>query len=444
MAGEIHYARNGDVSLAYQVWGEGPRTIVMVPGFVSHLEELFELAANQRFLERLASFARVVIFDRRNQGLSDRLGRPATLEEGMDDLTAVMDASATATATLLGVSEGGPQSILFAASYPERVDALALFGTYARLVVAEDYPIGLSHDALDAFIGGLLATWGTGAGVEFFAPGMVGDPGFTSWWARFLRSASSPRGAADLLELYREIDVRHVLPAIDVPTVVLQRYGDRIAPRRFGRYLAEHIPGVRYVELDGADHLMALDDAARVLDELEELVTGSVVSGETERVLATVLFTDIVSSTARAANIGDRRWRDLLAEHDRLMQRSLERHRGHKVKTLGDGVLATFDGPGRAIRCAVQMREAVRPLGIDVRAGLHTGECEVIGEDIGGIAVHIGARVGALAGAGEVLVSGTVKDLVAGSGMDFEDRGRHELKGVPGEWPLWAVAAARG
>jgi class 3 adenylate cyclase len=367
----------------------------------------------------------------------------ATLEEGMDDLRAVMDDSQTPSATLLGISEGGPQSMLFAATYPERVDALALFGSYARLAAAEDYTIGLPVPVLDAFLEGIGASWGTGAGAEAFAPGMAGDPGFTRWWGRFLRSASSPRAAQELMALYHEIDVRHVLPAIDVPTLILQRHGDRISPRRFGRYLAEHIPGARYVDLQGHDHLMALDDADRVLDELEELVTGTVSSADPERVLATVLFTDIVGSTARAADLGDRRWHDLLAEHDRLVERSLARHRGRKVKALGDGVLATFDGPGRAIRCACHLREAVRPLGIDVRAGLHTGECEVMdADDLGGIAVHIGARVGALAGPGEVLVSGTVKDLVAGSGVSFEDRGRHELKGVPGEWPLWAVTTS--
>jgi class 3 adenylate cyclase len=443
MATDIRYAHNGDVSIAYQVVGDGPRTVVMVPGFVSHLEVLFELPLNQRFLDRIASFARVVLFDRRNQGLSDRVGRPATLEDGMDDLTAVMDASETSSATLLGISEGGPQSMLFAATYPERVDALALFGTYARLAVGDGYDIGLSAEILDGFLAGVAATWGTGEGTEFFAPGMAGDPAFDRWWGRFLRSASSPRGALELLALYHEIDVRHVLPSIDVPTVVLQRHDDRVAPRRFGRYLAEHIPGARYVELEGADHLIALGDADSVLDELEELVTGAVTGSESDRVLATVLFTDIVDSTRRASDLGDRRWRDLLDEHDRIIQRGIDRHRGRKVKSLGDGVLATFDGPGRAIRCACQVREAVRPLGVDVRAGLHTGECEVMpNDDIGGIAVHIGARVGALAGPGEVLVSGTVKDLVAGSGVVFEDRGRHQLKGVPGEWPLWAVGAS--
>ena len=441
MASPISYARNGDVSLAYQVAGDGPRGLVLVPGFVSHLEVLMELSENQRFFERLSSFARVVVFDRRNQGLSDRVGTPATLEEGMDDLTAVLDASHTSSATLLGISEGGPQCMLFAATYPDRVDALALFGTYARLTASEDYTIGIPPELLDGWLKAMGESWGTAAGSGLIAPSMAGDARFARWLARFLRSAASPRHALELMALYHDIDVRHVLPAIDVPTVVLHRHGDRFVPRRLGRYLGEHIPGARYVSLEGSDHLIALDDADRVLDELEELVTGSVVTGEPERVLATVLFTDIVDSTARAADLGDRRWHDLLVEHDRLVERGLQRHRGRMIKAMGDGVLATFDGPGRAIRCACQLREAVRQLGVDVRAGLHTGECEVMpNDDIGGIAVHIGARVGALAGPGEVLVSNTVKDLVAGSGLMFEDRGQHELKGVPGEWPLWAVA----
>ncbi len=441
MAPPIRYAHNGDVSLAYQVHGEGERTLVFVPGFVSHLEVLMELAENQRFVQRMASFARVVMFDRRNQGLSDRIGQPATLEQGMDDLAAVMDATDTASATLLGISEGGPHSMLFAASHPQRVDGLALFGSFARLMADEDYPIGLPPAMLDAWLTGMGETWGTEAGIEALAPGMAGDARFEHWWARFLRSSASPRHALELMALYREIDVRHVLPAIDVPTIILQRHGDRFIPRRFGRYLGEHIPGARYVELEGSDHVISLDDVDRVLDELEQLVTGSVSSAEPERVLATVLFTDIVDSTTRAAALGDRRWHDLLVEHERIVDRSLQRFRGRKIKVMGDGVLATFDGPGRAIRCACQLREAFRPLGIDVRAGLHTGECEVMpNDDIGGIAVHIGARVGALAGAGEVLVSNTVKDLVAGSGLQFADRGEHELKGVPGQWPLWAVA----
>jgi class 3 adenylate cyclase len=440
---EIQYARSGDVSIAYQVSGGSSGTLVVVPGFVSHLEVFQDLPANRRFSERLRSFARVVAYDRRNQGLSDRPGAVATLEQGMDDLLAVMDATGTESATLLGISEGGPLSMLFSATYPDRVDALALFGAYARLPAAEGYEIGLPDEMLDAFFHNLEASWGTGAGSDFFAPSMAGDASFVAWWGRFLRSASSPRGALDLLAMYRDIDVRHVLQTIDVPTVVLQRRDDRVSPRRFGRYLAANIPGARYVEHEGADHLITLDGAERVLEELEELLTGSVSSAESDRVLATVLFTDIVDSTQRAADLGDRRWRDLLDEHDRIIQRGIDRHRGRKVKSLGDGVLATFDGPGRAIRCACQLREAVRPLGVDVRAGLHTGECEVMpNDDIGGIAVHIGARVGALAGAGEVLVSGTVKDLVAGSGLVFEDRGRHQLKGVPGEWPLWAVGAS--
>ena len=441
MASDIHYARNGDVSLAYTLYGTGTPTMVVVPGFVSHLEILLELPASQRFLERLSSFCRVVAFDRRNQGLSDRTGTVATLEQMMDDLLAVMDAAQVETATLLGISEGGPQCLLFAATHPHRVDGLALFGSFARLVAADDYEIGIPSPVLDATLQALEETWGADAGVDRWAPEAANDPAFRQWWGRLLRSGSSPRGARELMSLYHDIDVRHVLPMIDVPTTVLHRGGDRVVPRRLGRYVAEHVPGARYVELRGIDHLIFLSDADRVLDELEELVTGSVSSAEPERILATVLFTDIVGSTERASELGDRRWHDLLVEHERIVDRGLERYRGRKIKVMGDGVLAAFDGPGRAIRCACQLRDAMRPLGITVRAGLHTGECEVMpNDDIGGIAVHIGARVGALAGPDEVLVSNTVKDLVAGSGVSFEDRGAHQLKGLPGEWPLWAVA----
>ena len=439
MPADILYARNGEVSLAYQVTGEGPLDIVFVSGFVSHQEVMWDDPAAARIAERIGSFARLIRYDKRDQGLSDRLGRPPTLEESMDDLRAVMDAAGSERAALFGVSEGGPMCQLFAATFPERVNALVLYGTYARMVRGDDYDIGVPDELL-ADLGEVWAReWGGPVAIEMFAPSLAHDARFRDYWARLLRSASSPKAATSLMALYRQIDTRPVLASISAPTLVVHRSGDRAAPVAWGRYLAAGIPGARYVELEGDDHLPMVnpDD---ILDELEEFLTGSRLDREPDRVLATVMFTDIVSSTERAAELGDRRWRDLIQSHDVLVRRQLERHRGRAVKTLGDGFLATFDGPARGIRCAQAIREGVRALGVEIRAGLHTGELEVIGDDVGGMAVNIGARVGAKAEPGEVLVSSTVTDLVVGSGLEFRERGTHELKGVPGQWRLYAVA----
>jgi class 3 adenylate cyclase len=439
MAG-TRYAVNGDVSLAYEVTGDGEIDLVFVTGFTGHLEVFMEDPAVARFMRRLASFSRLIRYDKRDQGLSDRLGRPPTLEESMDDLRAVMDAAGSERAALLGVSEGGPMCQLFAATYPERTQALVLYGTYARLLSAPDFDIGVDEALFDRFTEMLRREWGGPVALPMFAPSMAGDAAFAGWWAKLLRSSTSPRGAAELMDLYRQIDTRAILPAIRVPTLILHRSGDIAAPVAHARYLAEHIPGARYVELPGVDHIPSVGDQDAILGEIEEFLTGVRHEREPERVLATVLFTDIVGSTERAAELGDRRWRDLLARHDELVRRQVERHRGRVVKNIGDGVLATFDGPARAIDAARTVRDAVRELGIEVRAGLHTGECEAIGDDVGGVAVHIGARVSAQAATGEVLVSSTVKDLVFGSGLEFEDRGEVELKGVPGTWRLYAVA----
>jgi len=441
MPPQTHYAKSGEVNIAYQVVGEGPLELVFIPGFVSHLEVIWEIPPLSRLFERLASFARLILWDKREQGLSDRFGHVPTLEQGMDDLRAVMDAAGSERAALFGVSEGGPMSVLFAATHPERTQALVLYGTYARQMRAADYPMGLSDSAHAQFAAMIERDWGSAAVLEVFAPSMADDPAFRQWWAQLLRAGTSPRGARNLVELYREIDVRHILPAISAPTLVLHRAGDRAVLAAAGRYMADHIPGASYVELPGEDHVYFVGDTDALLDEVEEFLTGELHEREPDRVLATVLFCDIVGSTEQAAELGDRRWRDVLAEHEALVDRALARHRGHKIKTMGDGVLATFDGPARAIRCACALREDVRPLGVRVRSGLHTGECEVMGEDIGGLAVHIGARVGASAEPDEVLVSRTVTDLVAGSGICFEDRGTHTLKGVPGDWQLYSVAA---
>jgi class 3 adenylate cyclase len=434
------YARSHDgTSIAYQVHGEGPLDLVFVPGFVSHVELIWEEPTLARFMRRLASFSRLVLFDKRGQGLSDRPGRPPTLEESMDDLGAVMDAVGIEQAGIFGISEGGPMSLLYAATHPERVSALVLYGTYARLTKAPDYPEGIRPEFLDRWGEAMRAEWGGPVGVELWAPSEVGNADFARWWARLLRQGASPAAALDLMDLYKEIDVRPALPAIGAPSLVVHRRDDMLVPIRQARYLADRIADARFVALEGADHLPAVggDD---LVEEIEEFLTGSRGAHGVERSLATVLFTDIVGSTETAARLGDRRWRDLLERHDSTVRHALAVHRGHEVKTTGDGFLATFDGPARAIRCATSIRDDLGQSGVEVRSGIHSGEVEVIGADVGGMAVNIGARVGALAGPGEVLVSSTVRELVVGSGIEFESRGAHELKGAPGEWRLFAVS----
>ena len=443
MAGETRYADSGGTSIAYRVLGDGPVELVLVPGFVSHLEVAGEYPAMRRFFERLASFTRLLLYDKRGQGLSDRPATPPSLEESMDDLHAVIDAAGFTRPSIFGVSEGGPMALLFAASHPAHVEKLVLFGTYARVVEADDFPIGFAPDNFDRMLRRMRDEWGGPVLVSLFAPSLAEDEAFLAWWARMTRSGTSPAGAVNLMTLYKEIDARHALPAIEAPSLVLQKSGDRLVPSRFGEDLAAHIPGARYLELPGQDHLFFTEDQDALVDEVEDFLTGARVSREPERRLATVLFTDIVGSTSRAATVGDRRWRDLCDAHDEIVRTALDRHRGREIKTMGDGFFASFDGPARAIRCAAEIvREADR-IGIPVRAGVHTGECDVVGDDLAGLAVNIGARVGALAGAGEVLVSQTVKDLVVGSGIEFEDRGSHTLKGVPGEWRLYASQTSR-
>jgi pimeloyl-ACP methyl ester carboxylesterase len=436
---ETHYADSNGVSIAYQVHGDGPVDLVLVPGFVSQVELLSEEPSTARFFRRLASFSRMVVFDKRGQGLSDRPGRPPTLEESMDDLRAVIEAAGLERPAVFGISEGGPMSALLAATYPNEVSSLILFGTFARMLEAPDFPHGIPEAALDRWGEVVRRDWGGAVALDVWAPGRVGDREFERWWARLLRQGTSPAGAIALMDLYREMDVRSILPTIDVPTLVLHRGGDRMVPVAQGRYLAETIPGARFVELPGDDHLPFAGDLDVVVDEVEEFLVGSRGAAESERALATILFTDIVGSTEKAAELGDRGWRQLLERHDAAVRRQLSLHRGREVKTMGDGFLATFDGPARAIRCASAVREEVEGLGIEVRAGIHTGEVELIGEDVGGMAVNIGARIGALAGAGEVLVSSTVRELVVGSGLEFADRGVQTLKGAPGEWRLFAI-----
>jgi len=341
-----------------------------------------------------------------------------------------MDAVDMERAAVLGISEGGALSVLFAATYPDRCRGLVLYGTYARA----------RQEVVEAFLGYVDRAWGTGGSLSMFAPSRANDPALQRWWSRFERLGASPAAASALMRMNAQINVRDILPTIRVPTLVIHRTGDQVSPVRGGRALAKYIPGARYIELPGDDHLPFLgDNTDEIADAIQEFLTGARAPITVDRVLATVLFTDIVGSTVKAATLGDRRWRDLLDSHHATIRRNLTSFRGHEVKSTGDGVLATFDGPARGVRCACAIAEEIRPLGIEIRAGLHTGECEMMGEDVGGIAVHIGARVAALAGAGEVLVSSTVKDLVAGSGLRFGDRGSQSLKGVPGEWHIFAV-----
>ena len=444
MPPQTRWAKAADTEIAYQVLGDGPLDLVLVPWFVTHLEHHWEEPRLTAFLERLASFSRLILFDKRGNGLSDRIAggdRPPTLEERMEDVRAVMDAADSERAALFAFSEGGPMALLFAATFPERVSSLILFGTFARLMEAPDYPWGIPPEVMEMLYEGFAEAWGDGIALSFMAP-FEEDERFRRWWARLERLSMTPGGATAMMRLDSQIDVREILPQVRVPTLVLHHREDTGVDPGAGRYLAERIDGARFVELEGDSHLAFLGDAESVLGEAEQFLTGARREApEPNRVLATVLFTDIVGSTERAAALGDRRWGELLGEHHRIVREQLERHRGREVKTLGDGFLATFDGPARGIRCARSAVDAVRELGIELRAGLHTGECELAGDDVEGIAVHIGARVGAAAAPGEVLVSSTVKDLVVGSGIEFEERGSHTLKGVPGEWRLYAVAS---
>ncbi len=433
------YARSGDAHIAYQVTGSGERDLVCVPGFVSHLEADWENPARARFFERLGASFRLIRFDKRGTGMSDRVAIPS-LEQRMDDVRAVMDAAGSQRAALFSVSEGGPMSLLFAATYPERTDALVIYGSYARRLHSPQHPFGMHASDWAAFLDRMEREWGGPAAADVFAPSMAGDETFLRAWANYLRQAASPGAMLGIMRMNGEIDVRHVLPAIRLPTLILHKTGDRLTHLGQGRYLAQHIEGARLIELPGDDHLANAGDYDLFADAIEEFLTGEKHDAAFDRVLATVLFTDIVGSTAMTARLGDRQWRDALEAHHAVVRRELTRFRGREIDTAGDGFFATFDGPARAIRCATAISTAVRPLGLEVRAGLHTGECEMLGDKVTGIAVNIGARIAACANAGEVLVSSTVKDLVAGSGLRFEERGVQSLKGVPGEWRLYAVA----
>jgi pimeloyl-ACP methyl ester carboxylesterase len=436
---ETRYADSGGVNIAYQVLGDGPRDLVFVMGWVSNIEVIWEEPMLARFLTRLASFSRLILFDKRGTGLSDRVTDMPSLEVRMDDVRVVMDAVGSERAALFGVSEGGPMSALFSATYPSRVSALVMHGGFPRRIRTPDFPWGPTEQERRAWIEQMRREWGGTFGLAARAPSMVGDERFSRWWGRLLRMGASPAAVMALVAMNDEIDIRHILPAIRVPTLLLHSMRDATIPIGASRYMAERIPGARLVELPSADHLPWLSDAEAVLGEIEEFVTGARRGVELDRVLATVLFTDIVGATEKATVLGDRRWRDLLDGHNLVVRRELARFRGREIKTAGDGFFAAFDGPARGVRCACAVSQEMQSLGLEVRAGLHTGECEIMGDDMGGIAVHIGARIAALAAPGEVLVSSTVKDLVAGSGLSFRDHGVALLKGVPGEWRLFSV-----
>lgn len=435
------YARCGEINIAYQAIGEGTRNLLLIGDFGSHIEGQWEEPSLADFVSRLARMGRLVTFDQRGTGVSDPvpLGTPRTLEEAMDDSIAVLDDAGVDRAVLIGIGSGTPACCMLASTYPERFERLVIVNGFARLGRAPDHPWGIPAGAQAKMLSEIEAGWGKGGAAEIFAPSRGDDEAFRGWFARYRRMGASPRRAVEGMKVVFETDVRDVLSQIRLPTLIVHRSGDLHVRVGHGRDLATRIPGADYVELEGDDHFPWIGDVDAVLGEIEQFVAGERSIIEEDRVLATVVFTDIVGSTERAVELGDERWTRLLDDHDRATRRQLVRFRGREVNTTGDGFLVAFDGPTRAVRCATAIRDAAHALGVEVRAGVHTGECVVRGDDLGGVAIHIAARVGALADAGEVFVSQTVKDLVAGSGIELMDRGAHALKGVPGEWGIYEV-----
>ena len=438
---KTEYARSGELHIAYQVVGAGPFDLVYVPGWVSHLDLAWEEPTLARFLSRLASFSRLILFDKRGTGLSDRVPNAElpSLEERMDDLRAVMDAAGSKRAAVFGFSEGGNLSTLFAATYPERTIALVMFGTFSKRIRSADYPWAPTIEEREQQYDEVARDWGGRMNLDRYVPSRLDDEAFTRRLSAYFRSAASPGAAVALLRMNTEIDTRNVLPAIHVPTLVMHRTGDRSVHVDEGRWMAGQIPGARFAELPGEDHMPWVGNQDSVLDEVQEFLTGVRPEREPDRVLATVLVTDIVGSTRHATALGDRAWCELLERHHAVVRRELAAFRGREIDTAGDGFLATFDGPARAIGCACRIRDAMKALGLEIRAGLHTGEIELADGKVRGIAVHTGARIASAAQAGEILVSSTVKDLVSGSGIHFEDRGDHALKDIPRSWNLFAA-----
>ncbi len=439
---DIRYATTSGGKVAYQVAGEGPIDLVFIPEWWNETESMWDQPLLGDVLERLASFSRLICFDRRGCGISDPipLGAAPVLDDWLEDLSTVMDAVHSERAVLVGCSGGGPLSVLFAATYPNRVSSLVLINSYARFSRTREFPIGLPQELVEQALERVQTQWGTGEQLDILAPSLRDDLHLRRWWARYQRHSLSPGAAATIQRMLFEIDVRDILPAVRAPTLVLHRIDDQFVRLPHGRYLAEHIPNAELGELPGTDHVFFGENADGLVDEIETFATGVRRIARSNRVLTTMLFTDIVGSTERAAEFGDAAWQKMLARHHAEVRVALERFRGREVDTAGDGFFATFDGPARAVRCALRISEAVRELGLEIRAGVHTGEVEVHGLSVTGIAVHVAARVAARAGSGEVLATGTVRDLVAGSGIRFEDRGRHALKGVPDDWQIYAVS----
>jgi class 3 adenylate cyclase len=441
---KTHYVAVGEADVAYQVIGEGRQDLLYSYGLGAHLDVQWEDPRSSDFLKRLADLRRLIVFDRRGTGASDGVPRNAipTWEEWTEDFLAVLDAASSRQAAIFASLDAGPIAILFAAAHPERVSALVLLTTTARYLADDDYPEGESPETVDAVVEMIESQWGSPELMKVVSPSMAEDREYLNFVAKMLRASATPRTAAGQFDyLLRNVDVRQALPLIQAPTLVLHASENPILPMAHGHYLADHIRGAKLVSLPGSDTGISLGNHGLIADEVAEFLTGQRPPVEIDRVLTTVLFSDIVGSTQRAASLGDRRWRSLLDDHNRVFREQLRLFHGKEIATTGDGFLASFDGPARAIRCSQSILEVTRPLGVDLRIGMHTGECEVRGEDLGGLAVHIVARVSALAGPGDVLVSGTVKDLVVGSGIEFEDRGDRELKGVPGTWKLLAVAS---
>jgi len=443
MKPETQYARNAEGQyIAYQVCGDGEFDIVFIPDWCTNLEVMWEEPTLERFLNRLASMARLICFDKRGTGVSDPvpLGAIPTFEEWMDDVGSVLDAAGSERAAVIGHGDGAPMAILFAATFPNRVSALVLAEAYARRTRAADYQCGMPQEIADLFIEGILKNWGTGRDMLIGAPSMADNPAFIQWRGRYERLAMSPGMFNATYPNTYAFDVRPVLETVRAPTLVLHHTENSYVFVDNGRYLANHIEGARFVELPGGEHIFHLGDSDVLLNHVQEFLTGTKEYPDQDRVLATVLFTDMVGATQHATRLGDRSWRDVLEKHHELVRTELERFRGREIDTAGDGFFATFDGPARGVRCALAIRDSVKSLGIEIRAGLHTGECELIANKVGGVAVHIGARVMGVAGSGEVLASRTVKDLVAGSRLEFSDRGLHELKGISGEWQLYSAS----
>lgn len=439
MIPETKYARSGTIHIAYHVFGKGPIDLVIMPGWASNIEVYWEEPTVARFLERLAAFARVILFDKRGSGLSDRVTDTPTLEERIDDLRAIFEAIGSERAARLGYSEGGPMCAFYAATYPERTIALIMIGSYPRIVTSEDWPWGRSPQDHQALLDQVSNEWGGPVGLSVRAPSMMNDERFRRWWAKYLRASASPATMQAFINMTAEIDIRPVLPSIQVPTLLIHATGDRSVPVECSRYMVDRIPDAKLIELPTEDHLPFIGCPEEILNEVEQFLTGSHTSAESQRVLATVMFTDIVDSTSINAQLGDVRWRDLLEAHNTVIRQELAVYRGQEMNTTGDGFYATFDGPARAIQCACAISAQMQTLNLPIRAGIHTGECVITGDTVEGIAVHIGARVAATAGANQVVVSQTVKDLVVGSGIDFDDHGVHVLKGVPDQWHLYSV-----